>query len=114
MLGHTTANGVFVPQPTSNGMATALSSPSKLGIFQEYSAPTTELDAAIAELEARLMSLKKYEDEFISLNLAETRRLLAEELADVENQIRRKKKEKGRLLMERLKRRVWWACSQRE
>lgn len=104
MLGHTTANGMFVPQTTSNGMPAALSSPSKLGIFQEYSAPTAELDAAIAELEARLMSLKKYEAEFISLNLADTRRLLAEELADVENQIRRKKKEKGRLLMERLKR----------
>lgn len=104
MLGHTTANGVFVPQAAANGISAAMSSPSKLGILPECKAPTAELDASIAELETRLRSLKKYDDDFISLNLEDSRKLLAEQLAEVENEIRLKKKEKGRLLIERLKR----------
>jgi len=106
MLGHTTANGVFVPQAAANanGISATMSSPSKWGIPPESNAPAIELDGSIAELEAQLRSLKKYDADFISLNLEDSRKLLAEQLALLESEIRLKKKEKGRLLIERLKR----------
>jgi hypothetical protein len=61
------------------------------------------LDASIAELEAQLGKLKKYEEEFIALNLDDSRKMLASEVAELESRIKAKKREKGLMLIERLK-----------
>jgi len=81
-------------------MASATQATSSNGI----KAPTAALDASIAELETQMRNLKKYEEEFIALNLADSRKMLATQLADLEAQIKAKRREKSLLLIERLKR----------
>ncbi|OAL27242.1 hypothetical protein AYO20_09840 [Fonsecaea nubica] len=111
MLGHPPAtNGMYLPQHTSNGSfgtpssSAPTASPTKtVTCSDETEAQTAALDASIAELEAQLVKLKKYEREFIALDLDDSRKMLANQMAEIEGQIKRKKWEKGLLLIERLK-----------
>ena len=66
-------------------------------------APTAALEASIADLETQLVKLKKYEEEFIALNLDDSRKMWTNQVAELENQIRTKKRQKSLLLIERLK-----------
>jgi hypothetical protein len=66
--------------------------------------PTAALDASIMELESQLRNLTRYEGEFIALNLEDSRKVLATQMAEVESQIKSKKREKSLILIERLKR----------
>ncbi|EXJ81298.1 hypothetical protein A1O3_07588 [Capronia epimyces CBS 606.96] len=109
MLGHTVPNGIFLPQPSSSGSlstpgSASLASSSKSGDPSDTKAPAAALDASITELEARVRSLKKYEEEFIALDLDDSRKMLASQVAELESQIKAKKREKSLLLIERLKR----------
>ncbi|EXJ95849.1 hypothetical protein A1O1_00974 [Capronia coronata CBS 617.96] len=108
MLGHATPNGMFLPQPTSSSLlstttSASQASPTKSAESSGAKTPTTALDASIAELEARLRSLKKFEEEFIALDLEDSRKMLASQVAELESQLKAKKREKGLLLIERLK-----------
>lgn len=109
MRGHTAPNGIFLPQPSSSVIlstsgSASLASPSKSAESSDTKAPADALDASISELEARVRSLKKYEDEFIALDLDDSRKMLASQVAELESQIKAKKREKSLLLIERLKR----------
>ncbi|EHY52428.1 hypothetical protein ABEF92_006633 [Exophiala dermatitidis] len=108
MLGHSTPNSRFLPQHSSRGILatpgpTSMASPSKSADPGDSKAPAAALDASITELEARVRSLRKYEEEFIALNLDDSRKMLASQVAELENQIRAMKREKSLLLIERLK-----------
>lgn len=108
MLGHTTPSGMFLPQHKSNGSLSPGSSartvpPTKTRSSTEMKAPTALLDASVAELETQVQTLKKYEEEFIALGLDDSRKMLASQVADLEGQIKAKKREKSLLLIERLK-----------
>ncbi|KAK5026097.1 hypothetical protein LTS07_007622 [Exophiala sideris] len=111
ILGHTTQNGVFIPQHNSSGMLSTPStahttSPTKADVLVATAnkIPTAALDASIVELETQLRNLKKYEEEFIALNLEDSRKMLATQVAELEIQIKTKRREKSLLLIERLKR----------
>lgn len=109
MLGHPTPNGVFVSHQKSNGgfsnpPSAPMVSPTKVPPPTELNRPAAVLDACIAELETRLRTLKKYEKEFIALDLEDSRKMLASQVDDLESQLKAKKREKGLLLIERLKR----------
>ncbi|KIV94384.1 hypothetical protein PV10_02156 [Exophiala mesophila] len=110
ILGHTTSNGVYVPQHVSNGTVHShshvpmLSPPKTSMLNHDAKMPTAELDASIIELETQLHNLKKYEEEFIALDLEDSRRTLAAQLIELEMQIKAKKREKSLVLIERLKR----------
>jgi hypothetical protein len=116
MLSHTSMPGttMYIPQHsnTSSGSfgtpstgATTVS-PTKPIPTIESKPPGAEaiLDASIAELETQLLKLKKYEAEFIALNLEDSRKMLASQVAGLEAQIWEKKREKSLVLIERLKR----------
>ena len=57
----------------------------------------------IAKLELQIAALKRYEDEFKALDLEDSRKMLSQQLAELEGQLKVKKREKGMALMERLK-----------
>ncbi|KIX07034.1 uncharacterized protein Z518_05011 [Rhinocladiella mackenziei CBS 650.93] len=108
MLGHSSPNGMFLQRHSSNGILTTpgsapSESPTKTAASNDIKAPTTALDASIAELQTQVRNLKKYEEEFIALNLEDSRKMLASQVADLESQINAKKREKSLLLIERLK-----------
>ncbi|KPI45489.1 uncharacterized protein AB675_431 [Cyphellophora attinorum] len=73
-------------------------------IHPDTKSPTAILDASIKELELQANHLKKYEQDFIELGLEDSRKMLRDQVEDLEEKIRVKKKEKGRLLVERLQR----------
>ena len=73
-------------------------------IHADTKSPTAILDASIRDLELQAENLRKYEQEFIDLGLEDSRRMLSTQVREIEERIRAKKKEKGILLMERLKR----------
>ncbi|KAK5226474.1 hypothetical protein LTR47_009152 [Exophiala xenobiotica] len=109
MLGHTAQNGMFIPQHSSNGIlgtpgTVPATSPTKSVARNDVETPTAALDASIMELESQLRNLTRYEGEFIALNLEDSRKVLATQMAEVESQIKSKKREKGLILIERLKR----------
>ncbi|EXJ75740.1 uncharacterized protein A1O5_00247 [Cladophialophora psammophila CBS 110553] len=113
MLGHTPSatNGLYLPPHNSNGSfstpssSAATSSPTKLtACATESKVPTAALDASITDLETQLVKLKRYEEEFIALNLDDSRKMLASQVAELESQIKAKKREKSLILIERLKR----------
>lgn len=62
------------------------------------------LDKTITQLEQQIQSLRKYEEEFITLKLEESRRVLRRQLDDLEIQLTARKKERGLGLVERLRR----------
>ncbi|KIW17520.1 hypothetical protein PV08_04714 [Exophiala spinifera] len=108
MLGHTTHNGTFVPRHSSSSIMGTLgtglpTSPTKATLPNDIKAPTAALDASIVELETQLRSLKKYEEEFVALNLEDSRRMLATEVAELEERLKTKRREKSIVLIERLK-----------
>ena len=109
MLGHTAQNGMFVPHHGSNGVLSTPStgpstSPTKSMPPNDIKAPTAALDASIVELETQLRNLKKYEEEFIALNLEDSRKMLATEVAELEEKLKAKRREKTLALIESLKR----------
>ena len=81
-----------------------MASPTQTTPSTDIKAPTAALDASIVELETQMRNLKKYEEEFIALNLDDSRKMLAIQLAELDAQIKAKKREKSLLLIERLKR----------
>jgi len=113
MFGHGPLS--FPPQPSLNGFDHGrMSAPSCIPSLEaactpgdtgqnDTKIPTAALDASIAELEAQWRKLKKYEEDFIALNLEDSRKMLATELADLDSKIKAKKREKSLLLIERLK-----------
>lgn len=111
MLGHTTQNGIFIPQHSSSGgilstpSTAPATSPTKVSAATATTKlPTAALDASIVELETQLRNLKKYEEDFIALNLEDSRKMLATHVAELESQIKAKRREKSLILIERLKR----------
>ncbi|ETI29006.1 hypothetical protein G647_01458 [Cladophialophora carrionii CBS 160.54] len=110
ILGHgsCTSNGLSIPPRSSvdtfsTPSSAPTTSPTKSVPVTETKTPTAALDASIAELETQLIKLKKYEEEFIALNLDDSRKMLASEVAELESQIKAKKREKSLILIERLK-----------
>ena len=65
---------------------------------------TALLDASIAELEAEIRKLKKYEEDFIALGLDDSRRMLGVKVGELERKSEDKRREKGAMLMEQLRR----------
>lgn len=111
MLGHgaSVSNGSYLPQRRSTGSFGTPSSgltmsPTKSTSAADTQAPTAALEASIADLEMQLTKLKKYEEDFIALNLDDSRKMLASQVAELENHIKTKKREKSLILIERLKR----------
>jgi hypothetical protein len=108
--GYAPNGSLPAPSPKSlHAHHAAKSSPSALALLNESlnsadtKSPTAILDANIRELEQQVESLRKFEAEFIELGLEDSRRMLAGQLAELEAQIRTKKREKGVLLVERLR-----------
>ena len=62
------------------------------------------VDESIKKLEARIITLKAYDDEFAAMKLEDSRRLLRGEIQDLEAQLEARRKEKGLGLIERLRR----------
>lgn len=111
MLGHgpPASNGSYLPHQRSTGSFSTPSSgptisPTKSTSAADTQAPTAALEASIADLETQLTNLKKYEEDFIALNLDDSRKMLASQVAELENHIKTKKREKSLILIERLKR----------
>jgi hypothetical protein len=67
-------------------------------------ARTGVLDSDIVKLERQILNLQKYEEDFVALGLEDSRKMLAAQLADLESQLKTKKREKSLLLIDRLKR----------
>jgi hypothetical protein len=109
MLGHAhSGNNLYLPQrgliDTFSTVSSApTSSPTKLTPGVDIKVPTATLEASIADLETQLIKLKKYEEEFIALNLDDSRRMLTTQVAELEGQIKARKREKSLMLIERLK-----------
>ena len=102
------ANGLYLAQRSSGDTFSTLSSlattsPTKTSPTVDMKAPTAALDASIADLETQLSKLKKYEEEFIALDLEDSRKMLANQVTEIESQIKAKKREKSLVLIERLK-----------
>jgi hypothetical protein len=100
---------MFIPQHSSSGIlgtpgTVPATSPTKSVARNDVETPTAALDASIMELESQLRNLTRYEGEFIALNLEDSRKVLATQMAEVESQIKSKKREKSLILIERLKR----------
>lgn len=70
------------------------------------SPPTSSivLDESINKLEARLQTLKSYDEEFAVMKLEDSRRLLRKEMKEIEAQLEARRKERGMGLVERLRR----------
>lgn len=60
------------------------------------------LDKSIIQLEARIATLRAYEEDFVKLDLDDSRRLLADQITSLETDLRRLKKEKSLQLAEKL------------
>ena len=84
--------------PSTNALALLSES-----LHQDTKSPTALLDASIAELEAEVRKLKGYEEEFIALGLDDSRKMLGRKVSELEERARVKRREKGVLLMERLR-----------
>lgn len=82
--------------PRQNGHVPALYSPTQQLHVQ------SGIDKSIAELESRIATLRAYEAEFIQLDLDDSKRLLADQIAGNEAELRVLKKEKSLQLAERL------------
>jgi hypothetical protein len=96
---------MYMPSGSFSTPSTATTvSPTRTIPTIENKAPEAVIDASIATLETQLLKLKKYEAEFIALNLEDSRKMLASQVAALEAQIWEKKREKGLVLIERLKR----------
>lgn len=80
--------------PRQNGHTTTLYSPTP-------SFPSG-IDKSIAELESRIATLRAYEEEFIQLDLDDSKRLLADQIASHEAELRLLKRDKSLQLDERL------------
>ena len=65
---------------------------------------TTSIDTTITQLEDQIASLRRYESEFLSLNLEDSRRLLAAQMQRLEQSLEEKRREKSLVLVERLRR----------
>jgi hypothetical protein len=82
--------------------------PRQNGHMATLYSPTTTLhvqsgiDKSITELETRIATLRAYEQEFIQLELDDSKRLLADQIASHETDLRLLKKEKSLQLAERL------------
>jgi hypothetical protein len=73
-------------------------------IHADTKSPTAILDASIKDLEAQIDNLRKYEQEFIDLGLEDSRKMLGAQVQELEDKIRQKRREKGVILIEKLKR----------
>ena len=104
-LPHSSFPPTTQPPPTSAALALLNSTfHSHISHDPDTKSPTLALDAEIASLEGQIANLKKYEQDFIALGLDESRETLRRELEGIEERARAKRREKGRLLMERLRR----------
>ena len=109
MLNHpSSSNSLYLPQRSSaetisTPSSAPTTSPTKTTPSVDAKASTAALDASIADLETQSCKLKKYEEEFIALDLDISRKMLANQVADLETQIKTKKREKSLILIERLK-----------
>jgi len=65
---------------------------------------TEQIDMAIKRLEEQIATLKKYEQEFLSLNLEDSHKMLSAQLRGLESELRGKKREKSIVLIEMLER----------
>ena len=83
--------------PRQNGHGAALYSPTRPLHAQ------SGIDNSITELESRIASLRTYEEDFVKLDLDDSRRLLADQIASLEADLRRLKKEKSLQLAEKLR-----------
>ena len=68
----------------------------------EPQTPASMVDAQITELEQRLNALRKYEQEFVSLELKNSQKLLRTEMQSIEHEIKNRKREKSLALIARL------------
>lgn len=82
--------------PRQNGHIATLYSPTQTLHVQ------SGIDKSIIELETRIATLRAYEEEFIQLELDDSKRLLADQIASHETDLRLLKKEKSLQLAERL------------
>lgn len=62
------------------------------------------LDKRIHTLEAKIATLRKYDEEFAALKLDDSRRVLQQQLKETESELDARRKEKGISLIDRLKR----------
>jgi hypothetical protein len=62
------------------------------------------LDQSILSLESEITKLRQYEDEFIALGLDDSRKLLQRKVAELEGRMIERRRERGLLLVERLRR----------
>ena len=94
------------PLPTSAAALALLNNSfhSQLNHDPDTKSPTFALDAEIASLESQIANLRKYEQDFIALGLDESRNSLRKELEGLEERMRAKRREKGKVLIDRLKR----------
>ncbi len=102
------SNGLFIPhrgstETFSTPSTVPTTSPTKVTPPVDLRAPELALDVSIAALETQVAKLKKYEEEFIALNLDDSRKMLANQVTELEDQIRAKRREKSLMLIERLK-----------
>jgi hypothetical protein len=99
MLNHTPLvqrhNGIPLQNGHSGSNITAYSPP-KLHNTQSV------IDQSIAQLESRIAKLRTYEEDFVKLDLDDSRRLLQDQIVKLEGELRRLKKEKSLQLAERL------------
>ncbi|ETN38382.1 uncharacterized protein HMPREF1541_06417 [Cyphellophora europaea CBS 101466] len=95
------SNGMPLPGPSPKPSTLALLNES---IHADTKSPTAVLDASIRELEGQIANLRKYEQEFIDLGLEDSRKMLSAQVHELEEKIRQKKREKGVILIERLRR----------
>jgi hypothetical protein len=95
-------------QPPSSAALALLSSNYSSHLPQhqdpDIKSPTLALDAEISSLEQQIANLRKYEQDFINLGLSDSRESLRQELEMLEERVRVRRREKGRILMERLRR----------
>lgn len=68
------------------------------------SASTMVIDSSIAEIESKIQTLRKYDEEFATLKLEDSRKLLHTQMEALQRELAIKKRERGMSLMERLQR----------
>lgn len=88
-------------QPETSLMAER--SPTKPSVAM-ISASTAVIDNSIAEIEAKIQTLQKYDDEFATLKLEDSRKVLHTQMEALQRELAAKKRERGMSLMERLQR----------
>ena len=62
----------------------------------------SSIDKSISQLESRIATLRTYEEDFVKLDLDDSRKLLQDQIVNLEAELRRLKKEKSLQLAERL------------